>query len=42
LQTYWTKYDSEEQFSIGNRMYLELLRNNFTGTGVIAEVMGKM
>lgn len=25
----------------GNRMYLELLRNNFTGTGVVAEVMGK-
>ncbi|AGY77721.1 hypothetical protein [Clostridium autoethanogenum] len=25
-----------------NRMYLELLRNNFTGTGIVAEVMGKM
>ena len=26
----------------GNRMYLELLRNNFTGTGLVAEVMDKM
>jgi hypothetical protein len=26
----------------GNRMYLELLRNNFTGTGLVAEVMGNM
>lgn len=26
----------------GNRMYLELLRNNFTGTGVVADVMGKI
>lgn len=26
----------------GNRMYLELLRNNFDGTGVVAEVMGKI
>lgn len=26
----------------GNRMYLELLRNNFTGTGRVAEVMGKI
>jgi len=26
----------------GNRMYLELLRNNFTGTGTVAEVMGKI
>lgn len=25
----------------GNRMYLELLRNNFTGTGLVAEVMDK-
>jgi len=25
-----------------NRMYLELLRNNFTGTGLVAEVMDKM
>lgn len=24
----------------GNRMYLELLRNNFTGTGLVAEVKG--
>lgn len=24
-----------------NRMYLELLRNNFTGTGIVADVMGK-
>ena len=27
--------------AFGNRMYLELLRNHFTGTGVVAEVMGK-
>lgn len=26
----------------GNRMYLELLRNDFTGTGIVAEVMDKM
>ncbi|WP_061997070.1 hypothetical protein [Clostridium sp. ATCC 25772] len=26
----------------GNRMYLELLRNNFTGTGLVAEIMGNM
>ncbi|HEY5562071.1 MAG TPA: hypothetical protein VIK72_10020 [Clostridiaceae bacterium] len=26
----------------GNRMYLELLRNNFTGTGIVSDVMGKM
>lgn len=26
----------------GNRMYLELLRHNFTGTGLVADVMGKM
>lgn len=26
----------------GNRMYLELLRNNFTGTGIVADVMKKM
>lgn len=26
----------------GNRMYLELLRNNFTGTGLVADVMGNI
>lgn len=26
----------------GNKMYLELLRNNFTGTGLVADVMGNM
>ncbi|NMM63077.1 hypothetical protein HBE96_10265 [Clostridium sp. P21] len=34
--------DSMTGGMFGNRMYLELLRNNFTGTGVVAEVMGKM
>lgn len=28
--------------TFGNRMYLELLRNNFTGTGIVADVMEKM
>jgi hypothetical protein len=26
----------------GNRMYLELLKHNFTGTGLVTDVMGKM
>jgi len=34
--------DSMTGGMFGNRMYLELLRNNFTGTGIVAEVMGKM
>lgn len=34
--------DSMTGGMFGNRMYLELLRNNFIGTGVVAEVMGKM
>lgn len=33
--------DSMTGGMFGNRMYLELLRNSFTGTGVVAEVMGK-
>ncbi|MFA6942040.1 MAG: hypothetical protein WCQ54_13855 [Clostridiaceae bacterium] len=33
--------DSMTGGMFGNRMYLELLRNNFTGTGVVADVMGK-
>lgn len=28
--------------AFGNRMYLELLRNNFTGTGIVAEVASKL
>lgn len=34
--------DSMTGGAFGNRMYLELLRNNFTGTGIVAEVMDKM
>jgi len=34
--------DSMTGGMFGNRMYLELLRNNFTGTGIVADVMGKM
>jgi hypothetical protein len=34
--------DSMTGGMFGNRMYLELLRNNFTGTGAVAKVMGKM
>ncbi|MBW9158744.1 hypothetical protein G9F71_010200 [Clostridium sp. FP2] len=34
--------DSVTGGMFGNRMYLELLRNNFTGTGVVSEVMEKM
>lgn len=26
----------------GNRMYIQLLRNNFTGTWIVTEVMSKM
>lgn len=28
--------------TFGNRMYLELLRDNFTGTGIVADVIGDM
>lgn len=34
--------DSVTGGMFGNRMYLELLRNNFTGTGIVADVMGRM
>lgn len=33
--------DSMTGGMFGNRMYLELLKNNFTGTGIVAQVMGK-
>lgn len=34
--------DSMTGSVFGNRMYLELLKNNFTGTGLVAEFMDKM
>ena len=34
--------DSVTGGMFGNRMYLELLRSNFTRTGVVADVMEKM